>query len=656
MPKSLRKDYYKTSGIVSQYVVANNSFSVGQPIRINTSTGAWTLAQADSTSNYAQGLVFEQDASSFTVVFSGPIVLSTAQWDAVAGTTGGLTAGTKYYLSSSSAGTLTNVAPSNAQVVVQAVSSTTAVVLSEATTGSGSGAGATVSFNSATNFAVGTPVYFNSASWQSAQADTEAKTASHIIFSKSGSGPYDYVGIAVGEVTLTTGEWDVITGGSGGLSPSLGPVYYLSSATAGRITTTAPTIKAPILIALSTTKAFVNIGVSSVSATSGGGSSTTFSSATLFAVGTPVYFNGTNWLTARADNDTTIVQYVVSVVTGSGPYNYTALASGEVTLTTGQWDARTGGSGGLVAGSTYYLSSTTAGAISTTPGLILSPVLRALSTTKAFINLSINSIESGMGDTFYRDTTTTIATTTSITLTYPPAGKAYVWLSIDGVMQSGSDFTLAGTTLSLGASVPSGTLIDVLYARAVLLADTNAINKMVAFSETVTGSAKTVFNLPSAPAGANSCIVFVGGAVQDPSKWNLSGNVLTLLDSVAVGIQVVAYILNSSGISTSLDSFVTRATNSLSVDGTVSISTLFGSQTSASYRFFDATDPRISGTVFLKHNGAGSDPDVRVDSNSGSVSITQNTASKLNIYISGNVIVFQNKTANTIQLRVYKET
>lgn len=42
-----------------------------------------------------------------------------------------------------------------------------------------------------------------------------------------------------GLFTATTAEWDVVTGGSGGLSP--GSLYFLSAATAGRITTTAPT-------------------------------------------------------------------------------------------------------------------------------------------------------------------------------------------------------------------------------------------------------------------------------------------------------------------------------------------------------------------------------------------------------------------------------
>jgi hypothetical protein len=100
---------------------------------------------------------------------------------------------------------------------------------------------------------------------------------------------------------------------------------------------------------------------------------------------------------------------------------------------------------------------------------------------------------------------------------------------------------------------------------------------------------------------------------------------------------------------------ITRQTNALANDGTVSISTLFGSQVSGSYRFFDLNDPRISGTIFLKHNGPSSDPDVRVDSNSSTVSITINTASSLNVYIASNVVTFQNKTGSAVSLVVYKE-
>lgn len=387
----------------------------------------------------------------------------------------------------------------------------------------------------------------------------------------------------------------------------------------------------------------------------GGGASINFTSNTNFPLGSPVYYTASGWNLAIASSDVSLVQYVISSKVGSNPISYVAVTNGELTLTTAQWDVVTGGSGGLTTGLNYYLSSTTAGRISTSVGLIFSPVLRSISSTKAFVSLSVNSIESGMGDTFFRDTVTTVATTTAITLTYAPSGRAYVWLSIDGVLQSGVDFTLAGQTLTLGGSVPAGTLIDVVYARAVLLSDSGAINKMISFSETVTGSSKTTFNLPIVPSGVNSCIVFVGGAVQDTSKFNLSGNVLSMADPVPVGVQLTAYVLNSTGVSSSIDSFVTRQTFSLSINGTVSLSTIFGNQISALYRFFDINDPRISGTISLRHYGVSNDPDVRVDSNSSFVSITQGTSGRLNIYISSFILTFQNLTSNTVALRIYRE-
>lgn len=63
-----------------------------------------------------------------------------------------------------------------------------------------------------------------------------------------------------GYVTLTTGQWDAVTGGSGGLTP--GEVYYLSPSVLGRITTTPPTnsthFNVPVLTALSTTVGIVS--------------------------------------------------------------------------------------------------------------------------------------------------------------------------------------------------------------------------------------------------------------------------------------------------------------------------------------------------------------------------------------------------------------
>ena len=272
----------------------------------------------------------------------------------------------------------------------------------------------------------------------------------------------------------------------------------------------------------------------------------------------------------------------------------------------------------------------------------------------SFITVSLED-SAQTGNTFFRETTTTQNATNSITLTYPPGGKAYVWLSLDGILQSGNDFDLSGNTLTFGAQLPKGTLVDILYAKPVVLADNNANNKMTAFYETVTGVEKSTFNLPAIPSSLNSCIVFVGGAIQEPSKFNISNNVLTMTDPVQPGVQLIAYILNSSGISNSIDSYVTRQTYSLPSNGTVTISSIFGNQTSASYRFFDIGDPRISGTIYIKYNGENIEPDVRVDSNSSTISIAKDIADKLNIYISLNLVTLQNKTNGILLLRIYRE-
>jgi len=59
-----------------------------------------------------------------------------------------------------------------------------------------------------------------------------------------------------GVLTATTGQWDAVAGTTGGLTP--GTVYYLDPATAGKLTSTAPTTAGQFVVrvglALSTTE------------------------------------------------------------------------------------------------------------------------------------------------------------------------------------------------------------------------------------------------------------------------------------------------------------------------------------------------------------------------------------------------------------------
>jgi hypothetical protein len=69
------------------------------------------------------------------------------------------------------------------------------------------------------------------------------------------------------------------------------------------------------------------------------------------------------------------------------------LVDGVMTATTGQWDVVTGGAGGLTAGSEYFLSPTTAGAITTTAptadGQVVAPIGIAISTTKLRLGIKV---------------------------------------------------------------------------------------------------------------------------------------------------------------------------------------------------------------------------------------------------------------------------
>ena len=60
------------------------------------------------------------NSSSGNIVIEGLVTLTTGEWDAVAGTSGGLTAGTTYYLDPSTAGLITSTAPTTVgQFVVE---------------------------------------------------------------------------------------------------------------------------------------------------------------------------------------------------------------------------------------------------------------------------------------------------------------------------------------------------------------------------------------------------------------------------------------------------------------------------------------------------------------------------------------------------------
>lgn len=105
---------------------------------VKNTLGAYGLAQADIPDNQGVYVCLASDGTNVMLVYGGNITLTTAEWDAVAGTTGGLTSGEAYLLSQTVAGAVqeTDVTVPPRQVVYYALSSTEAKVMLQPAEGS----------------------------------------------------------------------------------------------------------------------------------------------------------------------------------------------------------------------------------------------------------------------------------------------------------------------------------------------------------------------------------------------------------------------------------------------------------------------------------------------------------------------------------------
>lgn len=106
--------------VASEVDLANLTNNNASPIVIGNATytdaaGGVDLAKADAVATVeVVGLVRGASISAAAngdIQTDGILVATTTQWDAIAGTTGGLVAGTVYYLSPTTAGEITDTAP-----------------------------------------------------------------------------------------------------------------------------------------------------------------------------------------------------------------------------------------------------------------------------------------------------------------------------------------------------------------------------------------------------------------------------------------------------------------------------------------------------------------------------------------------------------------
>jgi hypothetical protein len=103
--------------VVSMTNANAGSIVIGAPVYVSAA-GSVDLAKADAAGTVEiLGLVKSTSittSESGIIQTDGILTASTAQWDAAAGTTGGLSAGAVYYLDPDTAGLLTDTAPTTA--------------------------------------------------------------------------------------------------------------------------------------------------------------------------------------------------------------------------------------------------------------------------------------------------------------------------------------------------------------------------------------------------------------------------------------------------------------------------------------------------------------------------------------------------------------
>lgn len=114
--------------------------------------------------------------------------------------------------------------------------------------------------NTAAAYPPGTPVYLSTSTGllTAAIATSAAAAAVMAVLAAASSTGVTPTAIYAGPLTLTVAQWSAIVGGVSGLTP--GAVYYLSAATAGLLTTSAPSNSLKVGIAQSTTTLIVQIG------------------------------------------------------------------------------------------------------------------------------------------------------------------------------------------------------------------------------------------------------------------------------------------------------------------------------------------------------------------------------------------------------------
>lgn len=362
--------------------------------------------------------------------------------------------------------------------------------------------------------------------------------------------------------------------------------------------------------------------------------------------GMPVYWNGTTYAPAGASTTNKVPTAIVKEIQLS---DYTVQFGGILTLSNTEWDQITSASGGLTtasSGCNYYASALVDGEIVNISPIFSIPVLNCIKNDgiESTVEIKFGTLSSlAISDSFYRQSEvfTGNGSNLNYTVSLTPYSRSTTSASINGVNQQSDSFSISGKTIIFSEAPPFQAEIEINYA---VKKDLNYAN-ITKHTETPT-IAKNSFILPIAPLSKNEVMVWVGGSYQDSNNFTLSNSTLTLDTNVDPGVKVQFVIFSS--VQFSDFAYIKRRSVTLSNLFTSTLTNIFGDQLGGRYDFHLVSDPLIGGTIRLQE----STPEItiRIETFSLDISSTQGTASKLNIYITSNNLIFENRLGSDITL------
>jgi predicted RecA/RadA family phage recombinase len=159
----------------------------------------------------------------------------------------------------------------------------------------------------------------------------------------------------------------------------------------------------------------------------------------------------------------------------------------------------------------------------------------------------------------FADQFTANGSTAAFTLSSDPGSKNAIQVFVDGVPQLASNYTVVGTTLTLGGTptngqivevrgygtaLPVGTVADASITGVKLQDSTITLNKIAPSdyysADTFTaGSSQTVYTLSTDPGSPYAVTVYVAGVWQKPvTNYTVVGTTLTLASAPTQGVEV----------------------------------------------------------------------------------------------------------------------